>query len=416
MFNKIWRSGKFILFCKKNNFMKYRNLLLITLLIASFNSYSQYTITLRPNSIDGKDVLLDSQYPNTNFGSDFDFAAWSWTRLTELTDARSLIAFNLNSLPANAIINDARLSLYSNTTSAVTQLHSGSNASLIQRITSSWDENTVTWNTQPTSTTTNQVSLSASTSTSQNYLDIDVTNLINDIRNNPTTGYGLMLKLQTEATYRCLLFATSDHADSAKWPKLTISYTLPQINNNTISSSQTLCAGSMASTLIGSTPTGENGMFTYRWISSTENANSGYNNASGINFYKNYAVPIINTTTWYRRIVSSLIGGVFDTSAAISITINAKPNAIIYSNKSTLCQPKNTFLFRDSSSSSIPYSIKWNFGSGVNDTSTKSVFEKTYQTAGSYLVQLVITGNNGCKDSTVKLVSVFDKQIGRAHV
>ena len=42
----------------------------------------------------------------------------------------------------------------------------------------------------------------------------------------PAKNYGLMLKLNTESAYRCLLFASSDNPDSSKHPKLSICYSI----------------------------------------------------------------------------------------------------------------------------------------------------------------------------------------------
>ncbi|MDP1726000.1 MAG: DNRLRE domain-containing protein [Bacteroidota bacterium] len=189
---------------------------------------AQTTVSIRPNASIGKDALIDSRtaVANTTHGNTADFASWAWTS-GGITIARSLIQFDLSGIPLNAVITDAKISFYCNTTSSIAQLHSGSNASYIQRITSSWNEDSVTWNNQPTTTDTNQVSLPESTSQTQNYLNIDVTQLVVDMKNNPTRSFGFMIRLQTEATYRSLIFASSDHSDSTKRPIFTYTYTIP---------------------------------------------------------------------------------------------------------------------------------------------------------------------------------------------
>lgn len=189
----------------------------------------QNTLTLQPNGVQGMDALIDSKSnaKNTNFGTIQDFASWSWTISGDSTKVRSLIQFDFSSIPVNATLNSAQLSLWCNTTSAVTQLHSGLNESYIQRIINPWKEDSVTWNNQPATTTVNQVLLPTSISASQNYLSIDVTNLILDMKNNPGAGYGMMLKLATELNFRSMIFASSDHPDPTKRPKLEICYTLP---------------------------------------------------------------------------------------------------------------------------------------------------------------------------------------------
>ena len=210
--------------------MKYAALFALTL---GMNfGFAQTSITLQPDASQGKDAWINSGQSTNNYGDYPNFAAIAWTSGGEFI-SRGLIDFDLSSIPANATITSAKLSLYCNTTSDHTQLHSGlsgSNACFLQRVTSSWTENAVNWNNQPTTSAVNQVTLPASTSNTQDYLNIDVLNLIKDIKSNPSSSFGIMLKLETEAKYRSLIFANSDHLTAAKRPKLVIEYT---VGNNT---------------------------------------------------------------------------------------------------------------------------------------------------------------------------------------
>jgi hypothetical protein len=183
------------------------------------------TITLQPDGSTGIDALIKSAGPEAsmNYGTLGDFAAVAWTAGGPFVH-RSMIKFDLTGLPANANITSAKLSLYHNPNSTTTPTHSGSNKSILQRITSSWDESTVSWMTKPTSTNTNEVSLAASTSGTQDYLDIDVTQLVKDMITN--TNYGIMIMLETESPYAALNFCSSDHPTAAKRPKMVISYTI----------------------------------------------------------------------------------------------------------------------------------------------------------------------------------------------
>lgn len=100
----------------------------------------------------------------------------------------------------------------------------GSNSSYIQKIIESWDEFTVTWATQPNTTSQNQVSIPATNSGNQDFIDIDVTNIIKDIVADTSNGHGMMLKLESELYYRGLVFASSDHPNSDLHPELKIVY------------------------------------------------------------------------------------------------------------------------------------------------------------------------------------------------
>jgi hypothetical protein len=107
------------------------------------------------------------------------------------------------------------------------ELEYQSNASYLRRVTSNWSVNTATWNAQPTATTTNQVLLADSLTHDQDYLDIDIAQLISDMRADTTHANGLMVILQDEVAYARLMFASTDHADSTKRPTLILQYYIP---------------------------------------------------------------------------------------------------------------------------------------------------------------------------------------------
>lgn len=185
-------------------------------------------IVIQPNAQEGKDAEIFSLntygWDTTNFGSIADICATAWTKNGELSIVRSLFAFNLNTIPSNYYIVSAKLSLYHNPNSPEGQHSSltGSNVSILQRITSIWDENTVTWSNQPNISSTDTIILAASNSATQNFIDIDVTNLVIDMHANPNGNFGFMFSQQTEQSYRKLVFASSDHPIDSLHPKLEI--------------------------------------------------------------------------------------------------------------------------------------------------------------------------------------------------
>ncbi|HAS39981.1 MAG TPA: hypothetical protein DCS93_05850 [Microscillaceae bacterium] len=243
----------------------------ILFLLASHITYSQTTLTLQPGSAKGKDAFIwqltdqSGRFGPTNtknYGSEPQFIAHEWTWDGSVGTRRSLIDFDFSLLPANALVISAHLSLYGYPSSGDGGHSSltGSNESLLQRITSAWDENLVTWNNRPTVTTQNQIKLSRSTSVGQDYLDIDVTNLVNDMLSNPTSAHGFMLSMQTQQHYRRLVFASSDHPDPLKRPKLVIIYSLDCTGFSVdLGKDQTLCAGE--ATTLDATLAGAS----YRW-------------------------------------------------------------------------------------------------------------------------------------------------------
>jgi len=195
-----------------------------------------HTVTLQPGPDDGKDALLHGlpSVANTNMGDSTQLPAAAWTFSGTPGNVRSVLGFDLSFIPTGSTINSAYLSLYAwDQTGGIGQHStlSGSNATWLQRITSSWDEHTVTWNNQPSTTTVNQVSLPATTSPTQNFLNVDVTAMTQDMINDPSAGYAMMLRLQNEAYYRRVNFCSSDHSNSALRPTLVVTYTTAQLKS-----------------------------------------------------------------------------------------------------------------------------------------------------------------------------------------
>lgn len=224
---------------RKLNF-KLIAVILIAMLVSEISN-SQTTIVLKPNSTDGKDAMIftkiGSNEANMNFGNYTENALLTWTWSSQKGSTRSLIRFDqLSNIPSNAIVTNVKLILHGVSSSGISpqgnSYYTGStfptNPVVVQQITSNWDENTVTWNNQPTTTTVNQMLIPASTSrwnwdyTINNSTELQT--IVQNMVNNPTSNYGFMLKLQTEETYRSMLFASSDHPDSTLWPELIVTY------------------------------------------------------------------------------------------------------------------------------------------------------------------------------------------------
>jgi len=198
-------------------------LLFAIILIYSIKTQAQInTITLQPGGTEGKDASVHSFYPNINFGTNQCLNAVCWTNSGTKYITRSLMQFDLSSIPAGSIVTDAKLSLYFlEAWSGMEQSSlSGSNETVLRRITQNWDESTVVWANQPTFTTINQVSLPQSTNPYQDYTDIDVTTLVNDMIN--FENYGFELQLKTEDYYRAVSFASSDYTTVIKRPLLVV--------------------------------------------------------------------------------------------------------------------------------------------------------------------------------------------------
>lgn len=195
---------------------------LIVFLLQTINA--QDTLMLRPGPADSKDANIRSDMPGTNYGSSIDFIANAFTVSGQFFIQRSIIEFELSSLPSEVNILNAKLSLYCNTGSGHAQLQYGDNGCVLQRITQEWEEQAVTWINQPQTTSEHEVYLPVSAFQSQDYPDIDITQLMRDHVAFPESSHGIMIKLLTEDIYRTMVFGSADHPDPARRPVLTIIY------------------------------------------------------------------------------------------------------------------------------------------------------------------------------------------------
>jgi hypothetical protein len=185
-------------------------------------------LILQPNGTDGKDAFISSNILEGGQGNSTEFNAGAWTISGSPLSIRSLIDFDLNSLPVGASIQSAKLTLFNNPNSQNgyangQHVHEiGSNEAVLQRIISQWTEDAA-WSNQPTTTSQNEVTLAQDTNSYQDYV-IDVTSLLQDALADPSNSFGFLLKLKNEAPYRLLAFASSDHPNASLHPKLEICY------------------------------------------------------------------------------------------------------------------------------------------------------------------------------------------------
>ena len=183
-------------------------------------------IEIQPDSITGKDAFVHSYHPDLNYGAYPILQSLCWTIYGSNTVLRSFIQFDLSLVGSDEEIVFATLSLYEhhlpeNPTEGHTHL-TNSSASYISRVTEEWVESTITWNNQPAASANNRVFIPQDTNAFQDYVNIDVTALVNDIRTSGDGNHGFMISLVDESPYCALYFASSDYEYRHKRPKLTL--------------------------------------------------------------------------------------------------------------------------------------------------------------------------------------------------
>ena len=179
------------------------------------------TVTIKSNPLSSKNATLVSSNPSENYGNFPEFIASN----SDLGATRSLIYFNITSIPSDATIITATLKLYSIPSS--TNGHYGANTAVIQRVATSWDENSVNWSNIPAASTTNQVFTTATVSSNENAI-INVKPLIENMILNSTNNQGFLFRLTDETGNKSAVYGSPTYADTTKRPELVITYSLPQ--------------------------------------------------------------------------------------------------------------------------------------------------------------------------------------------
>lgn len=206
-------------------------LLSVSLLFSTSSAWSQLFATL-PASADCPIVYHDNyNSENQNYGNTAFIAAFEMPGTQGgVNTNRALIAFDLSSIPVGSTVLSAKLNLYAYTDFTIAPFqdgHYGSNQSKLSRIGTSWNEFSVTWNTQPTVSALNETILNQSTTPNQDYLNINVTALVQDMVDNPNSSFGFRLELVNEVATANLSFCSSEFSNTAKQPTLLLEYRLP---------------------------------------------------------------------------------------------------------------------------------------------------------------------------------------------
>jgi len=231
-------------------------LVIICLFSCGFVS-AQTTVTFTLDSTDEDATIwsfdVAANYPDATV---YDCFGEVFSEISE-AHKRNFLKFDLTTIDSNSIVIMAKLSLYYPDTIIYPDGDyslGNSNESVLKRVTSPWTENTVTWSIQPTTTDTDLVILPQSTSTYQDYPNIDVTAMVQQMVSNPSLNYGFLLGLTSETYWSRLLFASGDNPDSTKRPKLEVTYGPDGIEENFSNDSIKLFPNPVSENLIISSP------------------------------------------------------------------------------------------------------------------------------------------------------------------
>jgi hypothetical protein len=198
-------------------------------------------LVLQPGDNKGQDAWIeyspgDSSYVINNTGAIDQFKVFAWTD-GRIIIGRSLIKFtDLSKIPTNSYVKQATLFLYGLDEGSVhlpqgNSYYPGSpyksfgpNDVFIRRITSNWDEGSVTWYSKPSTTVTGESLISPSSKQWNDNTSSDVTQMVKTFVKYPSKNYGFMLALDKEKVYNSYGFYSSESTTPSKRPKLVIIY------------------------------------------------------------------------------------------------------------------------------------------------------------------------------------------------
>jgi hypothetical protein len=207
---------------------------------------------------------------------------------------RTLVEFNLSTIPDDAIILSAQLKLCINSTSATPP------SIRTARITGTWAENAVSFFSHPSYTTIDQMTSSSITSAvGMSWLTVDVKThvqkMIADVYEN--RGWVLYHSNELESSTKIYTFRSDDYAGTDYDPKLEITYYVPMsVSDATIghASGLTESDGSVTPSLLN----GAGGTYTYNWYDASNNllsTSTSSPNLTGVP-YGWYGLEVVSST------------------------------------------------------------------------------------------------------------------------
>jgi hypothetical protein len=179
----------------------------------------ELTLTIQPDPGIGKDAMVDAFDPTSNYATNPQLAAGSWT-LEDPRETRSYLQFSLDSIPTDAVIVSAQLALWYSLSINLVETPVG--AYVVEEI---WTEDGITWNNQPDLATTPESITNVPASGIGIWVYWTTTNMVKAWWDGSITNYGVMLKDTDESTAEAKKgFYSSDVGTADQRPRLIITY------------------------------------------------------------------------------------------------------------------------------------------------------------------------------------------------
>jgi len=332
---------------------------------------------------------------DNNYGTASQLAAYALPSANQpvgLNVNRALLHFDLSSIPKDAEITSAQLDLFAYGPLGPYPGHTGSaNNCFVEKVLAAWTEDNVTWNNQPPGSTLNRISVTGTTNPTLNYLNVNITAIIQDIFTSPN-NYGIKLRLHAEEKTNILIFCSEDHPDSQRHPRLKVTYELCSVSIPVmmpIADNQVTC-GDDPVTIFAS------GGETYSWY----DAQTGGN----LLFVGNpFVVQDLDESTAYY--VSN--------TTANGESIRQKVMVSVYPKPELNCDFTELALLREQESYEVTvtkespkYRYDFDFGDGTIYGTDRSTVTHTFLQEGDFMVSVIVTDSVGCRGECSSLVHV----------
>lgn len=206
-------------------FKKIAPLGILVLACLPLQTLAQTTVTYTADSTMSDAMVGNGGVETSNFGSQNQFNVYHQINQQIPMAFRTFIQYDLNAIPSNAIITEAKLKFMTlSVNNAITH------DLYVERVgNTSWAENAITWNNQPSVISSDQISIPHAQTSSTGLHEFTVTDHVQKMVANPTANNGWRIRLRSESgsTDFGLMYYSSEASNVAKRPVLSITYILP---------------------------------------------------------------------------------------------------------------------------------------------------------------------------------------------
>lgn len=170
------------------------------------------------------DTYVDQENPDASYG----LSEYLKVRSSESKNSRTCVFFNLSTIPWGASVLSAKLFLYLSKPPASQRTY------LCYRFNSAWDEESLTWNRKPGSSSTFAASSNVPTTPGWVVWDVreQVQRVLNGIEEHAWTNFGWEIfdKSEDSQEVQEAFFISSESGEQDKRPYLTVEFTPPKLN------------------------------------------------------------------------------------------------------------------------------------------------------------------------------------------